>query len=260
MIKAGPRLTAIGSGKGGTGKTFVTIGLAHALAAMGEHVLVCDADLGLSNTTIHLGLAQGGDLEGMLAGRARLIDAVVHVPNAGFDLLAAPTGSGALADADAHVAQRLVAIFRRAISYDRILIDLGAGVSELVMTFAAEADDMLVIATPDPSSITDAYAFLKRALWRSGGRMPSLAVNLAASAAEARRTAESLQNAAKTFLRATPGYLGYIPLDPRVTDSVRRQAPLSTLHPQSPAVASLAALAAALGGPTGRISAASSVR
>lgn len=257
---AGPRLTAIGSGKGGTGKTFITLGLAHAFAAMGEHVLVCDADLGLSNTTIQLGLTQGGDLPGLLAGRARLTTAVAHVPHAGFDILAAPAGSGALADAGPDSAEQLCAIFKRAPSYDRILIDLGAGVSDLVMAFAAEADDMLVIATPDPSSITDAYAFLKRALRRSGGRMPAIAVNLASSAAEARRTAESLQNAARTFLKVAPAYLGHILSDPRVTDSVRRQTALALLHPQSPAVASLEALATALGGQAGRMPAASSMR
>ena len=259
MKAIGPRLTAIGSGKGGTGKTFVTLALAHAFGDLGERVLVCDADLGLANTSIQLGLPEGGDLPGVLAGRRRLADAVVRAPG-GFDLLAAPAGSGILADADGATAAHLAAILRGAEGYDRVLIDLGAGVSDAVMTLATQADDMVTIVTPDPTAITDAYAFIKLALRRAGGRPPAIAVNLASSAAEARRTAEALQNSARTFLKSTPSYLGFIPHDARVVESVRRQASLSTLYPQSPAVAAVAALAGALGGHCARPAAASSIR
>ncbi len=87
------RLTAIGSGKGGTGKTLIAVSLAHALAHRGERVLLCDADLGLSNAGVHLGLSETGDLAGLLAGRKTLKDAVAHVasgPRVSFDILAAP--------------------------------------------------------------------------------------------------------------------------------------------------------------------------
>jgi flagellar biosynthesis protein FlhG len=259
MKAIGPRLTAIGSGKGGTGKTFVSLALAQAFTDLGERVLVCDADLGLANTTIQLGLSDGGDLPGILAGRRRLCDAVVRAPG-GFDLLAAPAGSGILADADGATAARLTAILRNADAYDRVLVDLGAGVADPVMTIAAQSDDIVVIATPDPTAITDAYAFIKLALRRAGGRAPAFAVNLAAGAADARRTAEALQNSARTFLKTTPAYLGFIPHDTRVMESIRRQTSLSTLYPQSPAIAAIGALAGTLGGQTGRLAAAASIR
>jgi flagellar biosynthesis protein FlhG len=249
----GPRLTAIGSGKGGTGKTFVTVALAQAFADMGERVLLCDADLGLANTAVQLGLASGGDLPGLLAGNIALADAVAHIginSHASFDLLSAPAGTGALADADAETAEHLASLLKRASGYDRVLIDLGAGVGAAAMTLAAYADDTLVLATPDPASLTDAYAFAKLMLRRTGGRAPAIVVNMAAGAGEAKRTADALIRSAQTFLKIVPAYLGFVPSDVRVVEAVRRQTMLCALYPQSPAVAAIAALAGALGGQT----------
>jgi flagellar biosynthesis protein FlhG len=259
----GPRLTAIGSGKGGTGKTFVALALAQAFADLGERVLVCDADLGLANASVQLGLASGGDLPGLLAGRIVLADAVAHVEissHTGFDLLSAPAGSGALADADAETAERLAALLKRASGYDRVLIDLGAGVGSAAMALAAHADDTLVLATPDPASLTDAYAFAKLLLKRTGGRAPAIAVNMAAGAGEAKRTADALIRSAQTFLKVTPAYLGFVPNDLRVVEAVRRQTMLCALYPRSPAVMAIEALAGALGGQTGSPQVATSLR
>ena len=259
----GPRLTAIGSGKGGTGKTFVALALAQAFADLGERVLVCDADLGLANASVQLGLASGGDLPGLLAGRIVMADAVTHVEissHASFDLLSAPAGSGALADADAETAERLAALLKSASGYDRVLIDLGAGVGSAAMILAAHADDTLVLATPDPASLTDAYAFAKLLLKRTGGRAPAIAVNMAAGAGEAKRTADALIRSAQTFLKVAPAYLGFVPSDLRVVEAVRRQTMLCALYPQSPAVIAIAALAGALGGQTGGPQLATSLR
>lgn len=263
MKPSTPRLTAIGSGKGGTGKTFVAVTLAQAFADLGERVLLCDADLGLSNTSVQLGVMQSGNLPSLLAGGCVLKEAVAairlgaHTP---FDLLGAPPGTGLLCDADTQTAEHLTGLLKHASGYDRVLIDLGAGVGSAVMTLAAQSDDALVLATPDPSAITDAYAFIKLFLKRTGGRTPVLAVNLATSAAEAKRTADSLIQSARTFLRATPTYLGFVPSDARVVEAVRRQRALCTLYPQSPAAEAIALLAGALGGQTGRQEIASSLR
>jgi flagellar biosynthesis protein FlhG len=259
----GPRLTAIGSGKGGTGKTFVAVALAQAFADAGERVLLCDADLGLANTSVQLGLASGGNLPGLLAGRLVLADAIAHVEissHASFDLLSAPAGSGALADADGETAERLAALLKRAPSYDRVLIDLGAGVGASAMTLAAHADDALVLATPDPASLTDAYAFAKLMLKRTGGRAPSIVVNMAAGNGEAKRTADALIRSAQTFLKTLPAYLGFVPNDVHVVEAVRRQTMLCALYPQSPAVTAIEALAGALGRQTGSPQIATSLR
>jgi flagellar biosynthesis protein FlhG len=230
----GPRLTAIGSGKGGTGKTFVAVALAQAFADLGERVLLCDADLGLANVTVQLGLASGGDLPGLLAGKIVLVDAVAHVgigSHAGFDLLSAPAGSGTLADADGETAECLAALLKRACGYNRVLIDLGAGV-----------------------------AFAKLMVKRTGGRPPAIVINMAAGAGEAKRTADALIRSAQTFLRVMPDYLGFVPNDLRVVEAIRRQTMLSALYPQSPAVAAIEALAGALGGQTGNLKIAPSLR
>jgi flagellar biosynthesis protein FlhG len=263
MSLFGPRLTAIGSGKGGTGKTFISLSLAQSFADLGERVLVCDADLGLSNTAVHLGLARSGDLPGFLAGRTQLTAAVAKVETQGhqsFDLLAAPAGSGALSNADGAMAEKLTQLLRRATSYDRVVIDLGAGISEPVLTIAADADDVVVAMTPDPAALTDAYAFVKLVLKRTGGRCPSLIVNMAAGAPEAKRTAEALTNAARTFLKATPAFLGFVPSDARVVDCLRRQASLFIAHPNCPSLTAIAALAGKLGGAGQHMRAASSIR
>ncbi|MEI9996573.1 MAG: P-loop NTPase [Rhizomicrobium sp.] len=244
-------LTAIGSGKGGTGKTLIAVSLAHAFAHQGERVLLCDADLGLSNAGVHLGLSETGDLAGLIAGRKMLKDAVVRVasgPHVSFDLLAAPSGSGAFANASEAAVEALVSILARAAQYDRVLIDLGAGVDAAVMSFAAHADDVLLIVTPDPASLTDAYAFAKLLLRRTTSRVPQILVNQALNATEGRRVAEALIASANAFLKRSPDYLGFVPCDARVADAVRRQSPLLTLFPQAPAAVAIENIARRLHG------------
>jgi len=141
-----PRLTAIASGKGGTGKTLIALGLAQALARQGERVLLCDADLGLSNTTVHLGLPDCGDLAGVLAGRLPMEKGAIAVNGGasshGFDLLAAPAGSGVLAATGSENAARLAALLRKAHAYDRVVLDLSGGVDPVVMTLARAAEEI----------------------------------------------------------------------------------------------------------------------
>jgi flagellar biosynthesis protein FlhG len=247
IFGGGPRITAIGSGKGGTGKTLTALSLAHALTLEGERLLVCDADLGLSNTTVQLGVDSGGDLAGVLAGTCVLREGVVSIEGGcakrgGYDLLAASPGSGALANTQASTLTRLITVLRSARGYDRILLDLAAGVDNTVLAFAASADETLLVMTPDPASLTDAYAFTKLLL-RRGGAQPSFVVNMALSDQEARRAADALVNSARAFLDAAPEYLGGIPRDPRVQEAVRRQANLLLLYPQSHAAIAFSTVA-----------------
>jgi flagellar biosynthesis protein FlhG len=249
MNFAGPKLIAIGSGKGGTGKTFLTLALAQALADQGERVLVCDADLGLANAAVHLGLAEAGDLPALLAGKIALAGASVPVATPGhahFDLLGAPAGSGALADAGEDTTASLAMLLRRAHAYDLVAIDLGAGVGAPVMALAAMADETIVAMTPDPAALTDAYAFVKLMQKRTGGRAPSIVVNRANGAGEAKRTAEALIRAAKNFLRVGLSYRGFVPADAHVGEALCRQKALAVLYPQSPAQLAVVILAQGL--------------
>lgn len=247
-ILPAPHLTAIGSGKGGTGKTLLAIALAEALSHDGERVLLCDADLGLSNTAVQLGLAASGDLPGLLAGTCKLPDAVLPVAGGieargGFDLIAAPSGSGALANTGPVAAENLVAQLRTGRAYHRVLIDLSAGVDAATMRFAASADDTLLVLSPDPSSLTDAYAFAKLLLRATGTRLPQVIVNMAASDAEGRRTEEAMAATCSAFLNCVPEFLGTIPRDPRALEAVRRQRALVSHCPQAPAARAVSALA-----------------
>ncbi|MGA9794376.1 MAG: P-loop NTPase [Rhizomicrobium sp.] len=245
-----PRFTAIGSGKGGTGKTLVAASLAHALALEGECVLLCDADFGLSNTTVHLGLKSGGDLIGVLAGHKDVAQAVAPVlggvkTRGGFDILAAPSGSGALADLGEDAASRLIDALRASRAYDRVLFDLGAGVDRTTLHLAQSADETLLVLTPDPASLTDAYAFAKLLL-RASAQPPFLIVNMTASESEARRTSEALIETCRAFLKSAPRFLGTIPRDAHALEAVRQQAHLLSLHPEAAASRAIAHIAARL--------------
>jgi flagellar biosynthesis protein FlhG len=246
-----PRITAIGSGKGGTGKTLIAVSLAHSLAHAGERILICDADLGLSNATVHLGLEDGGDLPAVLKGNCIVADAVMPVlggvaNRGGFDLLSAPAGSGLLANATADDARRLLITLRAAQTYDRIILDLGAGVSDTTMMFACAADDVLLVMTPDPAALTDAYAFAKLMTRHASNATPMVLVNLAANETEARRSFEALDATARTFLKYEMEYLGGIPRDAKAGEAVRRQCHLLSLYPQAPASVAIEGVARTL--------------
>jgi flagellar biosynthesis protein FlhG len=250
-----PKLTAIGSGKGGTGKTLVATALAAALARQGERVLLCDADLGLSNATLHLGLDSGGDLAGLLADRLAFDQAVAQVSggagtSGGFDLVAAPPGSGALANLDRAAAERLVGKLRLASAYDRVLLDLSAGVDATTMEFAARSDETILVLTADPAALADAYAFVKLLLRRTGktgARRPLALVNMADSDIEAGRTRDALAKTCRAFLKTAPDYLGFVPRDPHVQTAVRQQRALVASFPKAPSTRAFAEIAAKLG-------------
>jgi flagellar biosynthesis protein FlhG len=239
-----PRLTAIGSGKGGTGKTLISLALAQALARQGERVLLCDADLGLSNTAVHLGLADGGDLAGVLAGRRPIEGAIVEVnggaKTSGFDLLSAPAGSGALANTDEKTALRLIGLLRAERAYDRVVLDLGAGVDAVAMSMAAAADETIAVLTADPAALTDAYAFTKLLVRMTRSRQPEFIVNMAPSEAEARRTADAFTMTCRAFLKFEPRLLGIVPRDQTAAEAVRRQLPLHTNAAAARAIADIA--------------------
>lgn len=235
-----PHLTAIGSGKGGTGKTLFAVALAQALSHEGEHVLLCDADLGLSNAAVHLGIEECGDLASLLDGSCRLEDATVPVlggagSRGGFDLVAAPAGSGALANTGAIVAENLANTLRSDVGYTRVLLDLAAGVGAQVMRLSVCADETLLVLTPDPASLTDAYAFAKLTLRATGTRLPAVIVNMASSDADARRTEDAMASTCSAFLNCVPEFLGRIPRDAQAQDAVRHQRALLSQLPHGAA-------------------------
>jgi len=241
------RCVAVGSGKGGVGKTWFAITLAHALARSGRRVLLFDGDLGLANIDIQLGLTPVLDLGSVVSGAATLADAIEHFVPGGFDILAGRSGSGSLATLEPAALERLLALLTlTAARYDTVLLDLGAGLDRPVRRLAAWADTLLVVATDEPTSLTDAYATLKlHAADRPGGDA-RLIVNQSSTPSAGERTAATLTRACMAFLGRAPLMAGTVRRDLHVQDAIRRQTPLLTRHPNCPASLDVERIAAGL--------------
>jgi flagellar biosynthesis protein FlhG len=239
------RLIAVASGKGGVGKTWLSITLAHALARAGARALLFDGDLGLANVDVQLGLATGRDIGPLLRGEAGL-EACVQATDAGFSVLAGRSGTGAFAALPDATIDRLAATLAEARGYSHVLLDLGAGLDRTVRRMAATAATLLVVTTDEPTALTDAYAALKLATHDKPDGDRRIVVNLAASRTAGEKTYAALAQASEKFLGARPKLAGIIRRDPRVPDSIRRQTPLLTRHPHSDAAADVEALARGL--------------
>jgi len=235
------KLIAMASGKGGVGKTCLAIGLAQAMAEAGQRALLVDADLGLANVDVQLGLNPLRDLGDVLGGRCAMAAAVLRHPG-GFDVLPGHSGSAALAALDGAALSGFVAQLQ-GLGADVVVLDLGAGIGPAQRGLAALADLLIVVATEEPTSLTDAYAVLKLHRRDAPSGRAALLVNMAAQPA---RVHAALDAACRGFLGRGLPLLGVVRRDPRVPAAIRAQMPLLTRHPNTPAAEDLRALAAAL--------------
>lgn len=223
-------IVLVTGGKGGVGKTILAANLALAVAARGRSVLLADLDLGLADLDVVLGVERGRELGAFLDGSAPLEGCVARTPH-GVDLLSSGTGDLDLASLDAARRARLVAALRELSSrYDLVVADGAAGVGPDAVAFAAEADHVLLVTTPDAAAITDAYGMVK-ALHVHGERAgrevptPELVVNQAGSLEEAERVATRLRTACERFLARSPRTAGWIPQALDVARSARTRRP-----------------------------------
>lgn len=231
-----PSMIAIASGKGGVGKTWFSTTLCYTLAAKGQRVLLFDGDLGLANVDIQLGLTPEKDLGDVLDGKMTLKGAITHYKEGKFDIIAGRSGSGSLANIPT---QRLAELRNDLIGlagdYDRIVVDLGAGVDRPVRLMAGPAGLTLIVVTDEPTSLTDAYAFIKLTHAANAQANIGIVVNMAANNLDGEKTYNTILNVCRNFLHYEPPLMGIIRRDLKVREAIRAQTPLLKRHPSTEA-------------------------
>jgi len=246
-VALGCPFVAVLSGKGGVGKTNLVANLAVASAGLCQRVLVVDGDLGLANVDVLLGLVTPFTVEDVLLGRCRLEEALVEGPR-GLRLLPAAAGRSDLAALHPDPVRRLMALLREAArDFDLVLVDAGAGIGPSVVGLASSCDRALLVTTPEPTSLADAYAALKLLARASAGSLPvDLVVNEVRDEFQARATHARLERLAHRFLDASIGFRAFLPSDPRLADAVACQRAVVELFPAAPSSRRLVALARGL--------------
>ncbi len=252
-------IIAITSGKGGVGKTNVVINLAASLARLGHRVGILDADFGLGNIDVMLGLTPSLHLGHFLTGERELEEIMIEGP-LGIRIIPAGTGIRALTALTSEQWQRLETIIRRAsVGLDFLLIDTAAGISDNVVELLLIAERVLVITSFEPTAVVDAYAMVKILTAANPKKEIGLVVNAARDADEAALVFRQLDIASTRFLNRGLRYFGFVVQDPAVREAVLVHRPIVDHLPQSPAsrcfriLASRMAGIAPAGGPTLRI-------
>ena len=235
--KATARATvlAITSGKGGVGKTNVTINVAIAMARLGLRVGVLDADFGLGNVDVLLGLAPGAHVGHVVAGEKQLRDVVVRGPH-GITIIPASSGLQSMTSLSGVQRDRLLAALDLACrELDFLLIDTAAGISDNVMEMLKLAERIVLVTSLEPSAIVDAYALTKVLTGTDAAKEIGIVVNSAKDAEEASVAFRQIETATRRFLKRSVSYYGHITDDPAVSESMLVQRAIIDLLPQSPA-------------------------
>lgn len=227
------RVITITSGKGGVGKTNFAINLGIALSKLGQKTLLVDADLGLANVDVMLGLIPKYNLGHVLLGEKKIADIIINGP-AGMRIIPSGSGMYKLANlGDKKLAQCLEYLNQLEKESDIILIDTGAGLSKSVLKFVLAAGEVIIVTTPEPTAITDAYGIIK-VITASKRDLPlRVVVNMVKNEKEAEEVMERLSAVSQRFLGMDLESLGFIQLDPVVPKAVKEQQPFILSQPRS---------------------------
>lgn len=238
-----PKAIAVTSGKGGVGKTSLSVNLALCLAKMGNKVTVFDADLGLANVEVLLGIVPPYSLYEVLYGGMTLDEITIEGPM-GVRVISGGSGFLEMANLDRSRRQQLLRMFNQFVRKDEIvLIDTGAGINKNVLGFVAAAEEVIIVVTPEPTSLTDAYALIKILANFKLHSEVDVVVNRAADRKEAMRIMARISAAAGRFLEIKLNFLGWIPEDRLVSQAVKNQQPYFLTNPNSPVSRSIAGIA-----------------
>jgi len=236
MTQARPvKVISVTGGKGGVGKTSVAVNLAVALAEQGHAVMVLDADLGLANIDVMLGLHAGRNLSHVISGECDIPDILLEGP-AGIKVVPASSGTQAMAQLSPTEHAGLIRAFSQ-ISHqiDYLVIDTAAGISDTVISFTQASQDVLFVVCDEPTSLTDAYALMKILNRDHKVSRFRLLANMVRSPQEGRDLYAKLTRVTDRYLDVTLDYLGAIPFDENVRKAIRKQKPVVDAFPRSPA-------------------------
>ncbi len=239
----GIRVIAVTSGKGGVGKSNVVSNLAIALSAQGKKVLILDADLGLGNLDVLLGLSPPYNMNNVLNGEKSLSEIIIDGP-AGIKIIPAGSGVQEFTSLGQHEKLRLLdELDMLEEQFDIMIVDTEAGISENVTYFSVAAQEIVVVVTPEPTSITDVYALIKLLATRYSEHHFKVLVNMAKDSEDALEVFRKLANVAGRYLDISLDYLGCVIKDDKVVEAVKRQKAVSELFPESEAANCFATLA-----------------
>ena len=253
------RVIAVASGKGGVGKTNVSVNLALSLQNAGQRTLLLDTDLGLANVDVMLGLSPRFTLADVLAGRCELKDTLLEGPR-GMWIVPAASGKRHMTELLPQQHVGLVHAFSQLdVPIDTMVVDNAAGIADGVLTFCQAAQDVIVVVCDEPASVTDAYALIKVLSRDRGVSRVQILANQVQHAAEGRQLFDKLQRVTSKFLDVTLNYLGAIPRDEWLRRAVQRQEAVVDAFPSAPASAAFRDIARRAGqwqsppGPRGHV-------
>lgn len=237
------RVVGVSSGKGGVGKTNVCVNLGVALTALGRRVTLLDADLGLANVDVLLGLKPVRTLEHVLAGDCTLADVLLEIP-CGLKIVPAASGVGSMSALGSRGQAGIIAAFNSlADSMDVLLVDTAAGIASDVLGFLAATQEILVVICNEPTSITDAYALIKVLNQAHGVDRFRVVVNMVGAGERGEAAFDKLRRVTDRFLDVCLDYSGAVPLDPQLRRAVRRQRAVVEAFPNSDSARAFDALA-----------------
>lgn len=228
------RIIAVTSGKGGVGKTNLSVNMAIAYSQAGKRVILIDGDLGMANVNVLIGISPKANLLDVVNNRCRMADIIADTEY-GFQFIPGANGFSRIANLTDEEMGFFASEFTTLSSADIIIIDTGAGIAQSVLGLLTAADEVYVVTTPEPTSITDAYGIIKIIATEMLDNRPNLKllVNRVHSASEGKRVAEQIITIVNQFLNYQIDYLGFIYDDPAVSASVLRQKPFLIAHPNA---------------------------
>ncbi|MBA6389437.1 MinD/ParA family protein [Colwellia sp. BRX10-3] len=237
------KVIAVSGGKGGVGKTNVSLNTAISLAKLGKRVLVLDADLGLANVDVMLGLRVQRNLSHVLSGECELDDIIVQGP-AGINIIPATSGTQSMVDlTPAEHAGLIRAFSDMQTKFDILIVDTAAGISDMVLSFCRASQDVLLVVCDEPTSITDCYALMKLLSRDHGLFKFKVVANMVRSPKEGQNLFAKLSKVTDRFLDVTLELVAVVPYDENIRKSVRKQQAIVEAYPDSPASIGFKALA-----------------